>query len=127
MIEQLIQRLSAEAFERRAERFRRYLGETDRDANLNRLRGLIHDLTRGSEPTAVSFDEFRRRIERPRFGVVFTAHPTFALAKALQEALVELALGVAADGRPLAVEARERLLVRVAKAGTSARSAARSR
>src|SRR5919106_5663375 len=46
LIEQLIQRLSVEAFERRAERLRRYLGETERDANLQRLRTLIHDLTR---------------------------------------------------------------------------------
>ena len=102
MIEQLIQRLSIEAFARRAERLRRYLGETERAANLQRLRALIHDLTRAGEPAqTVSFEEFRQRIERPRFGVVFTAHPTFALAHAVQQALVELALGVTAAGEPL--------------------------
>ena len=54
------------------------------------------------------FEEFRQRVERPRFGVVFTAHPTFALAKGLQEALVELALGVTAAGQALDDEAATR-------------------
>src|SRR5919106_547401 len=116
VIEQLIQRLSVEAFERRAERLRRYLGETDRDANLRRLRALIQDLTRDAERAQpVSFEEFRRRIERPRFGVVFTAHPTFGLARALQQALVELALRVTADGQPLDAERRQALLSRLAQ------------
>jgi hypothetical protein len=56
VIEQLIQRLSVEAFARRAERLRRYLGETERAANLQRLRMLIHDLTRdGTRAQTVSF------------------------------------------------------------------------
>ena len=115
-IEQLIQRLSVEAFERRAERLRRYLGETDRAANLQRLRALIRDLTRdGERAPPVPFEEFRRRVERPRFGVVFTAHPTFALAQALQQALVELALGLTADGQPLEAERRQALLSRLAR------------
>jgi phosphoenolpyruvate carboxylase len=114
VIERLIQRLTVEAFERRAERFRRYLGETDRAANLNRMKGLIRDLTQGDEPgQTVPFDEFRQRIEQPRFGVVFTGHPTFALSQALQEALVELALGVTASGQPLDGERRVALLARV--------------
>jgi hypothetical protein len=45
-IERLIQRLSIEAFGRRAERFRRYLGWVDRDTNLCHLEGLIRELTR---------------------------------------------------------------------------------
>jgi phosphoenolpyruvate carboxylase len=114
--EQLIQRWSVEAFERRAERLRRYLGETGRDANLRRLRALIHDLTRdGERAQTLPFEEFRRRVERPRFGVVFTAHPTFALAHALQQALVELALGVTAEGRALDAGGREVLLSHLAQ------------
>jgi phosphoenolpyruvate carboxylase len=113
-IERLIQRLSVEAFERRAGRLRHYLGETDRDANLKRLESLIRDLARdGDGGPPVPFDEFRQRVERPRFGVVFTAHPTFALAKALQEALVELALGATADGQPLGADDRQALIARV--------------
>jgi phosphoenolpyruvate carboxylase len=114
VIEQLVQRLSVEAFERRAERLGRYLGATDRDANLQRLHALIHDLTRqGAREQAVPFEEFRRRVEQPRFGVVFTAHPTFALAHTLQQALVELALGVTAAGRPLDAGPRQALLGRL--------------
>ena len=113
-VERLIQRLSVEAFERRAARLRHYLGETDGAGNLKRLESLIRDLSRnGDDDRPVPFDEFRRRVERPRFGVVFTAHPTFALAKALQQALVELALGVRTDGRPLGDDDREALIARV--------------
>ena len=116
VIEQLIQRLSVEALARRAERLRRYLGETGRAANLQRLRALIEDLTRNSAPAqTVSFEEFRQRIERPRFGVVFTAHPTFALARGVQQALVELALGVTAAGEALDTGHREALLDRLAR------------
>ena len=106
--------MSIEAFERRAVRLRHYLGETDGAAHLKRLESLIRGLSRdGDTDRPVPFDEFRRRVERPRFGVVFTAHPTFALAKALQEALVELALGVTADGRPLGDDERAALIDRV--------------
>jgi phosphoenolpyruvate carboxylase len=116
VIEQLIQRLSVEAFERRAERLRRYLGETDRDGNLQRLHALIEGLTRdATRAQTVPFEEFRQRIERPRFGVVFTAHPTFAVACGLQQALVELALGVTAEGQPLDAERRQALLSRLAQ------------
>jgi phosphoenolpyruvate carboxylase len=111
-IERLIQRWSIEAFGRRAERFRRYIGSGERATDPSRLRELIHGLTRVGDQV-LGFEEFRRRVEHPRFGVVFTAHPTFALARALQEALVELALGVSADGRPLDAERREALIARV--------------
>jgi phosphoenolpyruvate carboxylase len=113
-IESLIQRLSIEAFERRAERLRRYLGESDRGANLTRVGDLIHQLTRdGDGSETVPFEEFRKRVEHPRFGVVFTAHPTFSLAKGLQEALAELALEVTADGQPLDAGRRKALSARV--------------
>jgi phosphoenolpyruvate carboxylase len=116
VIEQLIQRLSVEAFARRAERLRRYLGETECAANLQRLRALIHDLTRdGARARTVSFEEFRQRIARPRFGVVFTGHPTFALGRGVQQTLVELALGVTAAGRPLDAASRATLLSELAQ------------
>ncbi len=116
VIEQLIQRLSVEAFGRRAERLRRYLGETERAANLQRLRTMIYGLTSdGARAQRVSFEEFRQRVERPRFGVVFTAHPTFALARGVQQALVELALGVTAADEPLDAARRAALLGRLAQ------------
>jgi phosphoenolpyruvate carboxylase len=114
VIERVIQRLSVEAFARRAERLRHYLEPSDRSANREHLRELIHGLAgQDGGGDAVPFDEFRKRVEQPRFGVVFTAHPTFALAKDLQEALVELALGVTAGGQALDADSRDALVRRV--------------
>ena len=45
------------------------------------------------------FATFRRRVECERFGIVITAHPTFALAKDLRVLLCELALDGAGDSR----------------------------
>ena len=97
-IEQLIQRLTVESFLRRAGRLGRYLGESDDDANREPIRGLIQGLARepGSEQV-VPFATFRRRVECERFGIVITAHPTFALAKDLRVLLCELALDGAGD------------------------------
>ncbi|HEX5794337.1 MAG TPA: phosphoenolpyruvate carboxylase, partial [Geminicoccaceae bacterium] len=95
-IEQLIQRLTAESFLRRADRLGRYLGESDEAANRDTIRGLIQDLARDPKTAeAVPFETFRRRVESERFGIVITAHPTFALAGDLRVLLCELAL---ADG-----------------------------
>jgi phosphoenolpyruvate carboxylase len=46
--------------------------------------------------------EVKAALEAPRAGVVFTAHPTFALSRAMREALGALAGGAAADLGPLA-------------------------
>ena len=43
------------------------------------------------------FETFRRRVESERFGIVVTAHPTFALARDLRVLLCELALTEAGD------------------------------
>ncbi len=115
-LEQLIQHLTTESFRRRAERLRRYLGEGDPGANIARLKQLLLDLTREAEGGApVPFERFRGQIERERFGVVITAHPTFSLARALQEVLVELALNSGGDGSPDGGAPRRRLLDRVSR------------
>ncbi|HRE45730.1 MAG TPA: phosphoenolpyruvate carboxylase, partial [Terricaulis sp.] len=46
-------------------------------------------------------EEIKAALERPRAGVVFTAHPTFALSRAMREALAALAGGGEADLAPL--------------------------
>ena len=46
--------------------------------------------------------EVKAALERARAGVVFTAHPTFALSRAMRDALGALASGVEADLAPLA-------------------------
>jgi phosphoenolpyruvate carboxylase len=108
-LEQLIQRLTMDSFVRRSERMGRYLGVCGRAANLERLRKLLRDLTRHDDGTA-PFESFRRAVERDRFGIVITAHPTFSLAKALQQILVALALGSSRDGTPLDAAARQSLI-----------------
>jgi len=98
-LEQLIQRLTTDSFLRRAERLGRHLGETGRSANLAAIERLIRTLAHDPETgDKRPFEEFRRAVERDSFGIVVTAHPTFSLARALQEALVELALGDGRDG-----------------------------
>ena len=98
-LEQLIQRLTMESFLRRSERIGRYLGVCERPANVERLRQLLRGLTREGD-AAAPFEGFRRAIERDRFGIVITAHPTFSLAKTLQEILVALAIGTGPMAAP---------------------------
>ncbi len=93
-IEQLVQRLTAESFLRRAERLKRYLGESDRSANRATIRRLLEGLAHGPDSQRpVPFETFRARVESERFGIVITAHPTFALARELRLLLAELAQG----------------------------------
>lgn len=115
-LEQLIQHLTRESFVRRAERLGRYLGEVDPDTNIAKLRALIRGLAHDNEGRAVPFQEFRQRIERARFGVVITAHPTFALAQSLQIKLVMVALGIGPDGVALDGPRRAALIDEIARA-----------
>lgn len=48
------------------------------------------------------FDEVKAALEAPRLGVVFTAHPTFALSRAMRDALGALAGGADPDISALA-------------------------
>ena len=99
-VEQLIQRLTALSFLRRAGRLGRYLGESESAANRATIRQLIEGLAQDGGARRVPFETFRERVERERFGIVITAHPTFALARELRVLLCELALaepGEAAD------------------------------
>ena len=92
-IEQLVHRLTTESFVRRAGRLRRYLGESDGGANRATIRRLIEGLAHeDGKPQPVPFETFRARVESERFGIVITAHPTFALASELRLLLTELAL-----------------------------------
>ncbi len=108
-LERLIQHLTMASFLRRSERIGRYLGVCERTANLERLRQLLHGLTQRDGAT-VPFETFRQTLERDGFGIVFTAHPTFSLAKALQQILVRLALGTTGDGSALDPAARQALI-----------------
>lgn len=110
LLERLVQRLTREAFEARAARLRHYLGELDPEANAEGLRRLFARLIRDPHGALLPFAEAKTRLERPTFGFVFTAHPTFSLAQRLQELLLDLALGRSRDGEPLDASRREDLL-----------------
>lgn len=91
----VVRDLTARAFLARADRFGAYLGEADPRANRAALDQLFETLA------VQGFEAFDAALRRPAFGVVFTAHPTFALGHALSLALVELATGRTRDDRPL--------------------------
>ncbi len=109
--EELVRALAVEAFVARARRLRRYLGETDPEANRARLAVLVDGLLdrAGEDP-----HQLAAALAFITFGFVFTAHPTFAVARELQDELVDLALERDREGRPLDGAARLALLARVA-------------
>jgi phosphoenolpyruvate carboxylase len=112
-IEELIQHISAEAFEHRAERISRYLGEHDPKKNEEHLRQVFRQAAGAagkSKKPAKSFAEFQALVERELFGIVITAHPTFSQSKPMMQALAELAIDRGADGRKLSAKERNRLL-----------------
>lgn len=93
MLERLIQRLTVAAFATRAERLRAYLGEIDIERNAASLAELIRRQAKGPDGGPAPFAIFRERMERVVYGFVFTAHPTFSLAVALQRELMAIVLG----------------------------------
>lgn len=125
-LEALIQRLTVCGFASRAERLRTYLGECDRNANAARIRELVKSLAdrrnivwggakaEAAEPGLIPFESFKNRIELDLFGVVFTAHPTFALSGALMRRLAELGASSTPDGAPLDAQRRAAIFAEVA-------------
>jgi len=107
-VDAVIARLTVEAGLERAERLRAYLGEGDPAANAERQRGLFAAL-----PT--DWEGFRAAVERPRFGFVFTAHPTFVHAREVHVDLLSLALGRAPDGAALDDATRRAIVDRLAR------------
>lgn len=116
-VEQLVQRLTATAFADRAARIGAYVGETDPEANADRIRSLIRSLAQ-PEPGAppVPFERFRAAVERWHYGVVFTAHPTFSTSLPVSRLMAQLGAGRDLDGRPLEETQRQALLAEAAAA-----------
>ena len=96
--------LSDAALIERAARLRRYLqpqggpggeaegydAEGDGGAGAIRLQALVRGTAVTDEGTVVPFEDFAALWSRPEDGIVFTAHPTFALSQALRELLTDL-------------------------------------
>ena len=100
-IEAVIRDVAADGFAARAERLGVYLGDPDPERDAAALRTLFEGLAKRG------FDAYALALARPAQGMVTTGHPTFALAEALCQALVELATGRAADGALLSTEDRQ--------------------
>lgn len=95
-VEAAIQTLSAEAALARAARLHDYLG-LDRGDPAQRTQAVFERLADRS----ADFDAYAGALACPPVGLVTTGHPTFALSEPLSLALVELALGLDAEDRPL--------------------------
>jgi phosphoenolpyruvate carboxylase len=110
VLEQLIQRLVLAAFIDRAERLGARLGECDPGTNGDRLSALIAGLAEGR-----SFEAFQAILEREHFGIVMTAHPTFALTPELLRIAAQLASARSPTGVPLSPAERNRLIDQAAR------------
>ncbi len=99
-LEAVIARLTAEAFTARAERLGRYLGDCAPAHLRKRLDALFEAVAARGD-----FDAYAKAVAAAPFGLVLTAHPTFALNHELSIVLIELASGLTADGQPLTTEA----------------------
>ena len=105
-VEAAVSALAAEAF---AARLGRYLGDCDPIRLGEGLDALFEAVAADGD-----FHAFAAAVEAVPFGIVLTAHPTFALSMELSRNLVELATGRDGDGRALSAQARA---ARFAEAG----------
>lgn len=88
----MIKILSDKALLNRAANMRSYIGEKSLDDardDLVRFRSHVHEVAM-KHGKLVDFEIFRAEFESPKYGVVFTAHPTFSLSKKMRELLVQL-------------------------------------
>ncbi|HVI89734.1 MAG TPA: phosphoenolpyruvate carboxylase [Dongiaceae bacterium] len=115
-IETLVQEMTVQAYQHRADRLRDYLGERDDAKNVALLRQSIRRLAlsdagaEGKRGKAVTrpFAEFKEMIERELFGIVVTAHPTFSQSTGMMRVMAELATGREIDGGSLSAAERKR-------------------
>lgn len=117
-IETLVQELTAQGFEHRAERLAAYLGECDPVRNAQRLRAAFQALAAGSrrpggaagKAKRISFASYKAAVERELFGIVITAHPTFSQSHEMVRLLAELGLNRNAGGGKLPALRRRKIL-----------------
>ncbi|XSG81151.1 MAG: phosphoenolpyruvate carboxylase [Methyloligella sp. ZOD6] len=88
-MESVAKELSDRALAGRAKNTVRYLGDKSADDLTEILRAQVRD-SAFKKGERISFAKFRARWEKPREGIVFTAHPTFAIPYGLREILVQM-------------------------------------
>jgi phosphoenolpyruvate carboxylase len=115
-LDALLQHVIGNAYGERAVRLAAYLGETEPAANRATIERLIRGLASEPDGTKRGFAAFAAALGREVFGVVFTAHPTFAVPADLMRSLAVLACGRERDGTALTEAERQRLLAATAAA-----------
>jgi phosphoenolpyruvate carboxylase len=101
-LEELVRHMTLQAFERRAERLRAYVGEAGIAANERRLRELFGRIARsGRHGQLLPFHSFQALMERFHYGIVFTAHPTFSMPHQTGRLLARLASGTNDGAEPM--------------------------
>ncbi|BAK83308.1 phosphoenolpyruvate carboxylase [Komagataeibacter medellinensis] len=91
-VEEMVRLLRDRAFAGRAHHIATYLDGPDEQTVTARMHAVAQRIVQPDpDDSPVPIARFRAAIERSRFAAVFTAHPTFALANPVYEALAELA------------------------------------
>ncbi len=107
----LANNLSDEALAARARRLSDYVSEPSGEAAVQAFAEMVRRGATGKDGKPISFDAFCARWQRPAYGFVLTAHPTFSLSDALREVLAEIATakpGTKAHDKALATLTRLR-------------------
>jgi len=86
----LIRLLTINAFVFRAQKLKHYIGECNGERNEKHLAKLFMEKTRDREGRTITFEDFQEMVEQEIFGLVITAHPTFAISKKLTHILAKL-------------------------------------
>jgi len=95
----LVRLLTTDAFTYRAAKLHAYVGGKSDAENERSLAALFRAQTRDSAGNLLPFEDFRETAAREVFGVVVTAHPTFAISKDLTCILAELAMRCGGGGK----------------------------
>jgi phosphoenolpyruvate carboxylase len=97
-LEALVRGLRDQAFVDRARRISAYVGGVGMAANGSALAEVAARLVRPDpNDSPVKLAQFRDSVEHTRFAAVFTAHPTFALPREVNQALAEAACSETPD------------------------------
>ncbi|MFN0265155.1 phosphoenolpyruvate carboxylase [Tepidamorphus sp. 3E244] len=87
----LAKALADEALISRARRLRSYVEANSKDEAVARFERVVRAAAMGDGGKPIPFEGFRAQWERPQYGFVLTAHPTFSMSDALRGILADLA------------------------------------
>lgn len=113
-IDALIQYLTVRAFDFRVQGLAQSVGTIDPEENDAKIRSVFEGLARNADGVLVPFKDFQTAIDQETLGIVFTAHPTFALEASLYRDMAQLATGRDAGGHKISHNGLEALQDNVA-------------